>query len=95
MVRALLRKARSDLRSNALQHFLIFVILTVATMTLAIALIVYRSADDPWDRIFKETNGPHVYLVTDDVNLDFDVVRNRPEVAEANDDVLALTIIPW
>jgi putative ABC transport system permease protein len=94
MVRALLRRARSDLRSNALQHFLIFVILTVATMALAIALIVYRSADDPWDRIFKETNGPHVYLVTDDVSLDFDVVRNRPEVAEANDDVLALTNHP-
>ena len=52
-MRALFRKAFVDLRSRKLQTALILVILTAATATLSLAVMIQRSSTNSWDRVFS------------------------------------------
>jgi putative ABC transport system permease protein len=54
------RLAWRNLRRRPGQAALLLVTLTIATGTLAAATWLYGSADGPWDRVWKATNGFHV-----------------------------------
>lgn len=95
MLRILIRKAWADLKSNRLQHLLIFLILMVSTATLTISLVVAKSANDPWQEIFAETNGPHVWLVGSDSDVDFTPVIENEEVVETTGIISALAYNPF
>ncbi len=60
MNRAIFAKVLADLRSNVVQHLLIFVILSAAAATLTLSLVVRASAADPWERAFDRANGAHL-----------------------------------
>jgi putative ABC transport system permease protein len=64
-MRAILRKAFVDLRSRKLQTALILVILTAATATLSLAVMIQRSSSNSWDRVFAEANGAHIWFSAD------------------------------
>jgi putative ABC transport system permease protein len=64
-MRALLRKALADLRSRKLQTILILVILSAATATLSLAVMIQRSSTNAWDRVFDDANGAHIWFSAD------------------------------
>lgn len=86
------RLAARNLRRRPGQALLLLLTLTIATGTLALGLSVYGSADAPWDRAWKATNGFHVsfnvYHPPDEGGNDAFVrtMRDRAhELAGAND----------
>ena len=58
----LLRLAWRNLRRRPWQAVLLLVTLTIATGTMGLALSVYGSADGPWDRVWRATDGFHVLV---------------------------------
>src|SRR6266516_4365403 len=54
------RLAWRNLRRRPGQAALLLVTLTIATGTLSAGMWLYGSADGPWDRVWKATNGFHV-----------------------------------
>jgi putative ABC transport system permease protein len=56
------RLALRNLRRRPGQALLLLVTLTIATGVLGVALSVLGSADAPWDRVWRATNGFHVSL---------------------------------
>lgn len=54
------RKALADLRSARLQSILVLLIVLAASATLYLAFTVSRSASDPWENTFAESNGAHI-----------------------------------
>ena len=57
-----LRLAHRNLRRRPWQALLLLVTLTIATGTMGLALSVYGSADRPWDRVWRATDGFHVLV---------------------------------
>ena len=55
-----LRLAQRNLRRRPWQAFLLLVTLTIATGTMGLAMSVYGSADAPWNRVWRATDGFHV-----------------------------------
>jgi putative ABC transport system permease protein len=72
MIHALVRKALADLRSRRLQTVLIMLILILATavLTVSVALLRSDSTNNPWERIFAETNGAHVWFTSSNADVD-------------------------
>jgi putative ABC transport system permease protein len=91
---ALWRKVRADIQSNRLQFALIGGVLTLSAMLLTISLLVMGSAEDPWNRTFDATNGPHIWLVSHQHDLDFTPVMEDPAVSETSDVFMALAENP-
>ncbi|MGH9232333.1 MAG: FtsX-like permease family protein [Acidimicrobiales bacterium] len=58
----LLRLAWRNVRRRPGQAVLLLVTLTIATGTFGVATSVYGSADEPWDRVWRATDGFHVGL---------------------------------
>jgi putative ABC transport system permease protein len=56
------RLALRNLRRRPAQGALLLLTLTIATGVLGVATSVYGSADAPWDRVWRATNGFHVGL---------------------------------
>src|SRR5262245_39365111 len=56
------RLALRNLRRRPGQALLLLLTLTIATGVLGVAMSVYGSADAPWDRAWRATNGFHVGL---------------------------------
>jgi putative ABC transport system permease protein len=54
------RLAWRNLRQRPGQAALLLVTLTIATGTLSVGTWLYGSADGPWDRVWRATNGFHV-----------------------------------
>jgi putative ABC transport system permease protein len=54
--------ALRNLRRRPAQGLLLLLTLTIATGVLGVAMSVYGSADAPWDRVWRATNGFHVGL---------------------------------
>jgi putative ABC transport system permease protein len=61
-LRLALRLALRNLRRRPAQGLLLLLTLTIATGVLGVATSVYGSADAPWDRVWRATNGFHVGL---------------------------------
>jgi ABC-type lipoprotein release transport system permease subunit len=61
-LRLALRLALRNLRRRPTQGLLLLLTLTIATGVLGVATSVYGSADAPWDRVWRATNGFHVGL---------------------------------
>ncbi|MGD8604492.1 MAG: FtsX-like permease family protein [Anaerolineales bacterium] len=91
---ALIRKLRADFRTNRLQYSLITGVLALSAMLLALSLLVMRSADQPWERTFEETNGPHVWIVSNQYDLDIRPLEMNPEVTETTGLMMALSDSP-
>jgi putative ABC transport system permease protein len=94
MLAAMWRKLRADLLTHKLQFFLIWGILTLSAMLLTVSLLVRGSADEPWDRTFADTNGPHVWAVSPQSDLDFSPLIEDPAVTETTGALLALAENP-
>ena len=56
------RLAARNLRRRPGQALLLLLTLTVATGVLGVATSLLGSADAPWDRVWRATNGFHVSL---------------------------------
>jgi putative ABC transport system permease protein len=94
MIPALWRKLRADIRSNKLQFALIGGMLTLSAMLLTVSLLVLISADDPWQRTFEATNGPHVWAVSHQQDIDFTPLLEDPQVTESTGVMYALSDNP-
>ena len=82
MSRALLRKAVADLRSHRLQGLLIVLIIAGATATLLLAVTVQRLTAAPYDRLFRETHGAHVWFASSDPGVDLAAIGALDGVTE-------------
>ncbi|HET7518041.1 MAG TPA: hypothetical protein VFN05_10155, partial [Actinomycetes bacterium] len=61
-LRLAVRLALRNLRRRPGQGLLLLLTLTIATSVLGVATSLYGSADAPWDRVWRATNGFHVSL---------------------------------
>ncbi len=91
---AIWRKLRADIGNYKFQFFLILTVLTLSAMLLTISLLVMGSANEPWERTFEETNGPHVWLVSGRHDLDFTPVTDLASVTETTGKMLSLAEHP-
>lgn len=91
---ALWRKLRADIKTNRLQFFLIGSVLTLAAMLLTVSLLVLGSAEEPWDRTFEATHGPHLWVVSNQSGLDFSPLTSDPAVSESTPPILSLAENP-
>jgi putative ABC transport system permease protein len=69
-------------------------VLALSAMLLTVSLLVMISADEPWERTFDATNGPHVWVVSQKYDLDFSPLVQDPAVSESSGVILALTDNP-
>jgi putative ABC transport system permease protein len=83
MRQALTRLIRAEISAHPFQIGLIFVILMLATATLTLTSTVQQSAANPWEQIFEETRGPHVWLVAENSAVDLAAVGDLPGVAQS------------
>ena len=54
------RLAARNLRRRPGQALLLLLTLTIATGVLGVAMSLYGSADEPWNRVWRATKGFHV-----------------------------------
>lgn len=94
MAGGLWRKIKADLRTNRFQFLLIGGVLTMAVMLLTLSLLVLESASEPWDRTFAATNGPHLWLVSHQHDLDFSPVTRDTAVTGTTGTILSLAENP-
>ena len=94
MITAVWRKLLADIQSQKLQFTLIWAVLALSAMLLTISLLVMGSANEPWQKTFEATNGPHVWIVTRNQDLDFSRLINNPEVTQTTGVILALAENP-
>jgi len=94
MTHAILRKIRADFKANKLQLGLILAVLTLSTMLLFLSLLILTSTQDPWDRTFEETNGPHLWVVSHQYDLDFTPITRDPLVVEHSGVIYSLAENP-
>jgi putative ABC transport system permease protein len=87
----LARLAGRNLRRRPSQALLLLVTLTLATATLGLALAVYGSADAPWDRVWRATNGFHVQVLAFPQP---DEPADTAEVADVRRQAVELTSAP-
>ncbi|MDP6512447.1 MAG: ABC transporter permease, partial [SAR202 cluster bacterium] len=64
MFRAISRKVRADITSRPLQTAIVFLALVGASLVLTLAAMVTRGINNPWERLFDEVNGAHVWFNT-------------------------------
>ena len=60
MLRAMLRIARTDLRSRRVQAAMLVLVVAASTTVLMLAVTVRGSAGAPFERLLDEANGAHV-----------------------------------
>jgi len=94
MITAMWHKLRADIKTHKLQFFLIGGVLALSAMLLTVSLLVMGSADEPWDRTFEETNGPHLWLVSQHWDLDFSKITADERLTETTGVLLALAENP-
>jgi putative ABC transport system permease protein len=88
------RILRADLKSNKLQFGLIWSVLALSAMLLLVSLLILGSSDDPWDRNFEATNGPHLWIVSHQYDLDFSPLLEDPAVSQSLSGLMALAENP-
>jgi putative ABC transport system permease protein len=94
MMTASWRKLSADFKTHKLQFFLIWSVLTLSAMLLTVSLLVMGSSDQPWDRTFEATNGPHVWVVSHQYDLDFTPITSDPAVSQSSGVILSLSDNP-
>jgi putative ABC transport system permease protein len=94
MIVAIWRKLRADIKTNKLQFTLILGVLTLSAMLLMISLLVMGSAEEPWDRTFEATNGPHLWIVSHHYDLDYSPILTNSKIIEYSKVILALAENP-
>ena len=48
----------------------------------------------PWDRTFEATNGPHLWVVSHQYDLDFSPLTQNPAISAYTDVILSLSDNP-
>jgi putative ABC transport system permease protein len=94
MLSATWRMLRADIRANKLQFVLIWGVLALSAMLLFVSLMILTGTDQPWDRTFEATKGPHLWIVSSEYDLDFAALVEDPNVAEDTGRLLALSENP-
>ena len=94
MILAIWRKLWADLKSHKLQFILIATVLTLSAMLLTISLLVMDSAQEPWKRVFEETNGPHIWISSHQHGLDFTPMIESEKVSDTTGGIVALANNP-
>jgi putative ABC transport system permease protein len=94
MLIAIWRKLWADIKSYKLQFVLIASVLTLSAMLFTISLLVMDSAQEPWERIFEQTNGPHVWISSHQHDVDFTPLIENKEVSETTGQITALANNP-
>jgi putative ABC transport system permease protein len=79
MLAAALRIVRADLRARPLISVLTGLVVAFALGALVVTLHGRATLDDPYDRLFAETNGAHVIAVSDS-NADLSRIAGLPGV---------------
>ena len=77
-MRAVLRKLRSDLRTNRVQRVFIVLLLALATAALTTSVTVQARGGTAWEDLFREANGAHAWFYGNSAQLGD--VAARPEV---------------
>ncbi|MGH2557787.1 MAG: ABC transporter permease [Thermomicrobiales bacterium] len=80
---ALYRKGLGDLRRTPVQSLAIVLMVAAATATVTLALILWRHADDPWQRVFAATNSPHAVFYSAGANADLASIAALDGVQES------------
>lgn len=62
MLRATLQQAFSDLRHHWVQTVLVFVVIAAATTVGMLAITVWRSTGESYERALEKANGPHAWF---------------------------------
>jgi len=62
---AILRKAKADIASRPLISLLIVITVAASSMLLTLALATLMNLSAPYDRVFEDLNGAHVWLYLD------------------------------
>lgn len=94
MITTFWRLLRADIRSNRLQFGLIWSVLALSAMLLLVSLLMLNSTDEPWDNTFEATNGPHLWIVSHEHNLDFTPLLEDPEIDQTSGVMMALAENP-
>jgi putative ABC transport system permease protein len=84
-MRAIFRKALSDVRGRPLQVTLLLLVIAAAATTLSVALNVQASAARPYERLWEESNGADVWITTRDAGADLARLKDLPSVAEVGE----------
>jgi putative ABC transport system permease protein len=94
MIAGFMRILRADFKSNKLQFALIWSVLALSAMLLLVSLIILGSSDEPWDETFEATNGPHLWIVSHQSDLDFSPLAEDPAVSESSQVFMSLAENP-
>lgn len=94
MLQAMVFRLWADIKSHKLQFILIGIVLTLSAMLLTISLLVMDSAQEPWKRVFEETNGPHIWISSHDHQIDFTPIIENDAVTETTGKIDALANNP-
>jgi putative ABC transport system permease protein len=94
MIRALWRKICADVMSNKLQFLLIGCVLSLSSMLLIVSLLLMISADEPWQRTFDATHGPHLWVVSHQADVDFSPLTQDAAVTESSGVMMCLADHP-
>jgi putative ABC transport system permease protein len=85
MLRAVVRKAVSDVRGRPLQTALLLIVIAAAAATLSVALNVQASAARPYERLREESNGADAWIVTRDSRADLSRLSGLASVVEVGE----------
>ena len=85
MLRAIFRKALSDVRGRPLQVTLLFLVIAAAATTLSVALTVQASADKPYERLREEANGADAWISAGSPDTDLAKLATLDSVAEVGE----------
>ena len=69
-MRAVLRKLRTDFRTNRVQRIFIVLLLAFATAALTASLTVQARGGTAWEQLFRESNGAHAWFYGDAATLE-------------------------
>jgi putative ABC transport system permease protein len=94
MLIAIWRKLKADILSYKLQFILIASVLTLSAMLLTISILVMDSAQEPWRRVFEQTNGPHVWISSHQHDVDFTPIIESRDVSDTTGQIMALANNP-
>lgn len=85
MLRAILKKAISDVRGRPLQVVLLFLVIAAAATTLSVALNVQGSASKPYERLREESNGADAWVNAVHSSADLGRLNNLDSVEEVGE----------
>ncbi len=85
MLRAIFRKASSDVQGRPMQAALLFLVIAAAAATLSVALNLQASTAKPYDRLQEQSNGADLWLSSGHLETDLALLSDIPGVTKVGD----------